>query len=175
MNGFVWQCIFQKRIIDTFNIRFKDKLKFGEDLNFLLEYLLHSKSIQIVENVGYKYYINNQSETNRYRKNCWDELKNTYIENMCLIGKEEVFGHILYVYGVYSLKHYASNSYYSTAKYHIHNILNDKMFQKSLAQINFHRWGWDERILNRCIIYKCDILVYAYFRYFLKIVNRIRT
>lgn len=63
-----WGKLFKRRIIDEFNIRFDERLFFGEDTIFVQTYLLKVKSIECVKDT---YYIYNQPLKwySKYNKN----------------------------------------------------------------------------------------------------------
>ncbi|MBR3654561.1 MAG: glycosyltransferase [Elusimicrobia bacterium] len=69
IDNFVSTCLFKKSIIETYNIRFSEKLCQGDDLCFLIKYLLCSNSIFLASNLFYYNYVQNyNSVTKRYSK-----------------------------------------------------------------------------------------------------------
>lgn len=56
--------IYKKSIIDKFNIRFDEKTRYGEDLEFTWKYLVHCKSAVFLNNSLYGYYDNPKSAVN---------------------------------------------------------------------------------------------------------------
>jgi len=64
--GFLWSKIFKKSILDEFQIRFNENLKFQEDLEFILHYISHVESIYNSELCTY-YYNNVDVHLNKYK------------------------------------------------------------------------------------------------------------
>lgn len=58
--------IYKTEIIKKNNIRFNSKIRYGEDANFILQYLLKVKNIKVIDEYLYNYYENINSVTNNY-------------------------------------------------------------------------------------------------------------
>lgn len=58
--------IYKTEIIKKNNIRFNSKIRYGEDANFILQYLLKVKNIKVIDEYLYNYYENSNSVTNNY-------------------------------------------------------------------------------------------------------------
>lgn len=56
-----WNKLFSKRLLIEKKLRFQPKLKIGEDLVFLFQYLCYCKTVRFNVNVGYHYCDNNDS------------------------------------------------------------------------------------------------------------------
>lgn len=56
INNFVVNCLFKKTTIENFSIRFLENLGQGEDLCFLVQYLLHADAAYLDTNLYYYYY-----------------------------------------------------------------------------------------------------------------------
>lgn len=57
----LWNKLFRADIIRDNNLRFREELRFGEDLLFSLEYIKHINSISIIPDVTYHYLTNSGS------------------------------------------------------------------------------------------------------------------
>lgn len=70
--------LFKKSLIDDNCIQFQNKLKYGEDLLFVLEYSLRCQKIRFINDYDYNYNnMNNFSVTAKYDDRYYDNLKNT--------------------------------------------------------------------------------------------------
>ena len=58
--------IYKTEIIKKNNIRFNSKIRYVEDANFILQYLLKVKNIKVIDEYLYNYYENSNSVTNNY-------------------------------------------------------------------------------------------------------------
>lgn len=58
--------IYKTEIIKKNNIRFNSKIRYAEDANFILQYLLKVKNIKVIDEYLYNYYENSNSVTNNY-------------------------------------------------------------------------------------------------------------
>ena len=58
--------IYKTEIIKKNNIRFNSKIRYGEDANFILQYLLKVKNIKVIDEYLYNDYENSNSVTNNY-------------------------------------------------------------------------------------------------------------
>lgn len=71
--GSVWRCIFKKSLIEKYNIFFDVSISFGEDLIFLIEYLLKCKRVSILNKHLYHYRFQEMSAISRYNDDLWDK------------------------------------------------------------------------------------------------------
>ena len=53
--GYIWHCLFNKKLIDKYNIRFNEDLTFGEDAVFAFQYLQYIDSGIFIPYKGYHY------------------------------------------------------------------------------------------------------------------------
>lgn len=54
--GYLWSMLFKTDIIKKNNILLYTKMSFHEDLDFILRYLLHTRSFKTIKSCGYHYY-----------------------------------------------------------------------------------------------------------------------
>ncbi len=75
----VWGKLFEKKIIDEYNIKFPENLYMGEDAIFLINYLAHVSSINVVANDGYNYNrLNEGSATTKYHHDLYEQCEIQY-------------------------------------------------------------------------------------------------
>lgn len=55
VQGYVWDKVFKKKIIEEYQLRFNPKLSMNEDLVFCFEYMLHAKSVWFLDKRLYCY------------------------------------------------------------------------------------------------------------------------
>ena len=79
----VWGKLFERKIIDDHDIRFREGLYLGEDAVFVLEYLQYVSGLQILNEYGYYYRILQNSFSKKYSK----DALNQYIMQTKLIYK----------------------------------------------------------------------------------------
>lgn len=79
ISGSVWNKIFDKRIINKFNIRFNESISYGEDVEFTINYLKYADKIVIINKPLY-YYVQYSRETLsvKYYENKLDLLRNIF-------------------------------------------------------------------------------------------------
>ncbi len=107
----VWSCLFRKNIIDEHAIRFNEECEnFGEDLGFVLEYILHSQYISIIKENSYYYVTHSGSMSDRsnnlIRMNSMNEVSKRFchhcIQTKCGISEKYLsVVHFLIMYGQY--------------------------------------------------------------------------
>lgn len=66
-DGYLWNKIFQKAIIEKYDLKFKSKITVWEDLLFVLEYLKHCNQIAILDEKLYYYRYREGSAVNNFR------------------------------------------------------------------------------------------------------------
>lgn len=66
-DGYLWNKIFQKAIIEKYDLKFKSKITVWEDLLFVLEYLKHCNQIAILDEKLYYYRYREGSAVNNLR------------------------------------------------------------------------------------------------------------
>lgn len=128
--GFIFNKLFKKEIIDKYCIRFANDIRYNEDRMFIFNYLLHcNKKIQFSKYIGYNYYKRQGSATNqkKYNEKMYTEfiafekmselaLDNGFKELDNLI-KNEYINHSLQVFikynylSDYTIKKYINNTY----------------------------------------------------------------
>ncbi len=75
----VWGKLFEKSIIDEYDITFPENLYMGEDAVFLVNYLMHISDINIVKGDGYNYNrMNECSATTKYHDDLYEQCKIQY-------------------------------------------------------------------------------------------------
>lgn len=67
--GFVWRCAYKKEMLNKNRIRFSRELKMAEDFKFLLEAVLASGEVPVLNDSLYYYRKNDSSVTARYKEN----------------------------------------------------------------------------------------------------------
>ncbi len=67
--GAVWNKIFSKKFLDSYKIRFKNNIRMGEDIIFLLGCLFYSPQIEYRDISYYYYYINSESACHKKNEN----------------------------------------------------------------------------------------------------------
>lgn len=72
--GFVWRCAFRKQIIEENRLRFSRTIKMSEDYFFLLQFLMHARSVAVLPEKLYVYRLNNSSVTSKYAPNCHNDM-----------------------------------------------------------------------------------------------------
>lgn len=78
--------LFKKSIIKKYSLKFNEDLRFGEDLLFSREFLLHSNSFYFIDKLYlYKYVNNEDSATNKYYPNKWEESKKSIYEKIKMV------------------------------------------------------------------------------------------
>ena len=59
--GYLWTMLFKSEIIRKYHIFLYENMTFHEDLDFILRYLLHTKSFKTIDACGYHYYYEPKS------------------------------------------------------------------------------------------------------------------
>ena len=59
--GYLWSMLFKSEIIRKYHIFLYENMTFHEDLDFILRYLLHTKSFKTIDACGYHYYYEPKS------------------------------------------------------------------------------------------------------------------
>jgi glycosyltransferase involved in cell wall biosynthesis len=79
----IWAALFKKEIIENYNLRTPEEIVQGEDLYFLVSYLLHCKSIYVLsKDYFYNYFVNPLSLSRK----CQD--LNTYVNERLILIEE---------------------------------------------------------------------------------------
>lgn len=83
ISGYVWNKCFKKNIIDKYKIKFNTKLKIGEDIDFVFEYIKHCKRINFIDANLYYYSLNKNGavcnkENYKYALNSWENMYKKY-------------------------------------------------------------------------------------------------
>lgn len=75
----VWGKLFEKDIINKYELKFPENLYMGEDAVFLVNYLAHVSSINVVANDGYNYNRTNEtSTTTKYHCDLYEQCEMQY-------------------------------------------------------------------------------------------------
>lgn len=93
----LWNKLYDRRVIEKYNIRFDDKLNTGEDLYFNIEYFKHIKKISFCEEALYVYCS---------YKNHNENITSKYIEDMysLILERKLMMKNYLKDIGCYSIK-----------------------------------------------------------------------
>ena len=79
--------IYQKNIIEEYNIRFDCNVSNGEDILFNIAYLKYVNGILEIPDVLYNYNLNNNSITVRYNAKRFENSKFAYYIRLCMIDE----------------------------------------------------------------------------------------
>lgn len=77
-NGYCWNKIYKRNIIEQFNIKFRANITMYEDFLFNLDYLLNAKKVVCVEDYLYNYIIRKNSATNIIHFNQFEVIEEVY-------------------------------------------------------------------------------------------------
>lgn len=77
-NGYVWNKVFKKDVVDANNIRFDEELAISEDMVFLIEYLVHINSVFVIEKEGYLYVQSCNGASINLSNKKWFTVINSY-------------------------------------------------------------------------------------------------
>lgn len=140
INCVIWTKLFKRRIIETFKIRFCETCEnFAEDMAFVLEYLLHCRSLARCDSVGYYYIIHADSmmgtSEKKVKLNAMNEVSKHFGESFfsCtgIENKKELFAVIHFL---------IMNNQYSK----ITGTENYKTLQEEIAKINDKHWFYQQ-------------------------------
>ena len=148
--GFVYgpYCkLFKIDIIRKNHLRFNEKLSFGEDLLFTMQYLIHCKSLSVVSYSGYHYMLRNTNSL-IHRVHPYQEIIDMYTLHMqCLEhifrtepdGKRrlrnktlEIYRHLFNRYNV-RYRHICADNFLNYC-YKTHLNLMDRLFIRTMSQ-----------------------------------------
>ena len=126
-----WSKVYKKSIIDTYKLRFNEKIINGEDFLFNLQYSLKCKNCRFVNESIYKYRVTSVSSTKKFNDKIFEsdkelyirldelflESKNKKLKNEYLLYKNNivknnvyvVFLRLCYMHNYKELKRYTSN------------------------------------------------------------------
>lgn len=113
IKGYVWNKFFKKEIIDNNNITFNNKLKIGEDTEFVFNYLKFCKKIVFIDSKLY-YYNNSENNTvnnvNNYENvlYCLDHIYHEYKKYNCDKNNLQLINYY-YLKKYYEIKYYNKN------------------------------------------------------------------
>ena len=128
--GFIFNKLFKKEIIDKYHIRFAKDIRYNEDRMFIFNYLLHcNKKIYFSKYIGYNYYKRQGSATNqkKYNEKMYTEFiafekmselaLNNGFKGLDNLIKNEYINHSLQTFikynylSDYTIKKYINNTY----------------------------------------------------------------
>lgn len=90
--GSIWSKVFKADIIKKYHIVMNEEIEITEDLNFLIEYMVHSNKIKIADYYFYHYVIeNNQSITSKYKANLYNELELSLNNISKILNENNIF------------------------------------------------------------------------------------
>lgn len=75
MAGAVWRCIYRKRMLDSFGVRFPLGVKFSEDRVFNLYAFGNANKVAYVKEAHYYRCVNAQSAVHRFHRDCFEAYK----------------------------------------------------------------------------------------------------
>ena len=98
LSAYCWNKIYQKNIIEEYNIRFDCNVSNGEDILFNIDYLKYVNGILEIPDVLYNYNLNNNSITVRYNAKRFENSKFAYYIRLCMIDEHYMvdYSEILY-------------------------------------------------------------------------------
>lgn len=82
IGGFLWNKLFDYQIITRFDVRFDETVFFAEDLEFVIEYILHCEKIAYTSEVLYHYIENSDSLSSSGLS--WGRLTNLFAREKIL-------------------------------------------------------------------------------------------
>lgn len=77
-SGHIYCFIYKKSIINDYNIRFDEDIRYLEDVLFIIKYLLKCNKVKIIDEYLYNYYQNSNSVTNNI-SSIYKNLDNLYV------------------------------------------------------------------------------------------------
>lgn len=80
-NGYLWNKLYKRDIIDEYKLKFDERLTMCEDLLFNLQYLYHTQKVSFINESLYDYNIRYESATYRLHINAFLSRKLTYEQN----------------------------------------------------------------------------------------------
>lgn len=92
---YIWRALFSKKIITQYALRFDETLKSGEDRIFLFSYLLHTATIEYVDNV-FEYYhvirkgsLTAEKDIAYYKEGVYEQCRNMSIAELSIAKQNE--------------------------------------------------------------------------------------
>ena len=70
--GYVWNKMYRRSVIEQYHLRFHEDLHYGEDRMFLVEYVLHSQKVRMAPEVKYHYQMREHSAMDEKRESLAD-------------------------------------------------------------------------------------------------------
>lgn len=67
VTGTIWKCMIRRQIIEDHNIIFRRFVNFEDDLFFFLDVLSHCRNVATLDEIGYYWRMNQNSETYRWK------------------------------------------------------------------------------------------------------------
>lgn len=136
--GFIFNKLFRKEIIDRYHIRFDNNICYNEDRLFIFDYLLHcNKPIYFSKYIGYNYYRREGSLTNqkKYKAKMYTEFiafdkmsklaVNRKLYNIDNLIRNEYINHSLQMFIKYNyLSEYVIEKYLNNAYKYLRQVLS---------------------------------------------------
>lgn len=105
-NGYLWNKLYKKSIINKYNIRFDSELTMCEDLLFNVQYMYYVEKISNINESLYYYIIRSDSQTYKIHKNGFkarkliykQSIKNAIKWNISYLKLSEVYSKYPYIY-----------------------------------------------------------------------------
>lgn len=72
--GYPYGKLFHQKIIETYNIRFDERISYQEDLIFTLQYISKCKTVYVSKEYGYIWYVQPNSNSLSHRLLDWNQL-----------------------------------------------------------------------------------------------------
>ncbi len=110
IKGYIWNKMFWKKIIDEHEIVFNEKLRIGEDLDFVYNYLKYCQDIVLINSVLYYYNFNSSCTVNKvtnykYALEGWEHLFKLYQSDNRMVDSLNLICYFYYK-KYYEVKYY---------------------------------------------------------------------
>lgn len=90
-SGYLWNKIYDAKIIKDNNILFSEETDYAEDALFNNEYLKYCQSICFINKSLYNYYVSdNDSLSSKYYSDYYDKVKPVYLSRLQYISEEHI-------------------------------------------------------------------------------------
>ena len=171
--GSIWRCLFKRELLEVNNIRFRENLKYSEDLVFVLEYLNISKRVYTTNKCYYLYNRKTEdlSTTQKYidcLESNTDEVHKTILDILNIKDFKNTKGWALKeVSSIYTLAvNIAINdngiSFFKKAK-EIQKMQKRREFKKYVNKLNINEYYGLNKIVILSLKYKLYFLIVKYY------------
>lgn len=135
IGGYVGNKVFNKKIINEYNLKFNKKITMCEDLEFCMNFVERAKKIKVIDNSLYNYRMRKSSMSNK-------ENNQKKIEDMLFVYKRAYDFLLKNNLDLSTIRYKICNMYYST---------NDKNVKKKIKKMFNYRY-FEEFIKTLCSI-----------------------